>query len=149
MDPLIELSTLSAIWLTKIGKISTFSDQITAIFDYIIRNIKIDAVIGHSLGGYLAYHLSNIKRIPALLFMPSFDDNDIKYITVKTSIKELSIFKEKVILIGKRDKSVNKNKQLSILNNLNISEEDIDHDLTDDIFKKYSKIFIREFIIKK
>lgn len=81
--------------------------------------------------------------------MPSFDDNDIKYITVKTSIKELSIFKEKVILIGKRDKSVNKNKQLSILNNLNISEEDIDHDLTDDIFKKYSKIFIREFIIKK
>ena len=81
--------------------------------------------------------------------MPSFDDNDIKYITVKTSIKELSIFKEKVILIGKRDKSVNKNKQLSILNNLNILEEDIDHDLTDDIFKKYSKIFIREFIIKK
>ncbi len=67
----------------------------------IIRNIKIDAVIGHSLGGYLAYHLSNIKRIPALLFMPSFDDNDIKYITVKTSIKELSIFKEKVILLSK------------------------------------------------
>ena len=45
----------------------------SAIWD-IISGMKVDAVIGHSLGGYLAYYLSNQKNIPCLLLMPCFDD---------------------------------------------------------------------------
>lgn len=114
----------------------------------IIKNIKIDGIIGHSLGGYLAYHISNIKRIPALLLMPSFDDTDIKYIKIPSTVEKLPVFNKKIILIGKKDKSVDKDKQLSILKNLDINEENIDHDLSDKIFKEYSKIFLKKYIIK-
>lgn len=112
----------------------------------LIKGIKMDGIIGHSLGGYLAYHISNIKKIPALLLMPSFDDNDIKYIDIPNKYNDIKVFNKKVILIGKKDKSVDKDKQLKALNNLEICEENIDHDLTNSIFKKYSSIFIEKYL---
>lgn len=111
----------------------------------IISKIDIDGVIGHSLGGYMAYYLSNFKKIPALLLMPSFDKQDIKLQTIPGNVKQMKEYKDKIALIGSKDVSVNKKLQKENLKNVKIYEEEMQHDLTNPIFKKYAKIFIDKF----
>ena len=128
-------------------------DYIGISFDYkntpdifnIIEGMKIDGIIGHSLGGYLAYYISNEKKIPSLLLMPSFDPEDIKYVKIPTRAKKCRLFNKKDVLIGKKDESVDYELQMQNLVDLNVAEEIMDHDLTNHIFRKYSGKFIRRY----
>ena len=111
----------------------------------IISKKNIDGVIGHSLGGYMAYYLSNEKEIPALLLMPSFDKADIKLQDIPKDVLNLPNYKEKIALIGTKDDAVNAKLQKENLENVKIYEEEINHDLSIHIFKKYVKIFLEKF----
>ncbi len=110
----------------------------------IISEMKIDAVIGHSLGGYLAYYLSNHKNIPCLLLMPCFDDEMFKLQPIPKEVLDLEKnVANKIALIGSLDESVNKEKQSQYLKGIKTYTEEIDHDMTDDLFSKYLSIFIK------
>ena len=111
----------------------------------IISKMEIDGVIGHSLGGYMAYYLSNYKNIPALLLMPSFDKEDIKLQEIPNEVKKLPLYKKKIALIGAKDTNVDAKLQEKGLKNIEVHEEKIDHDMTNIIFKKYCKIFLEKF----
>lgn len=97
----------------------------------IISKINIDGVIGHSLGGYMAYQLSNFIKIPSLLLMPSFDKNDIKLQSIPSNVKNTSFFKKKIALIGGRDKEVDLTLQEKNLKDCKIYYENIEHDLSE------------------
>ena len=107
----------------------------------VISEMDIDGVIGHSLGGYIAYYLSNYKKIPALLLMPSFDKEDIKLQSIPQNIKKLSNYKDKIALVGLKDDAVNLDLQEENLEGIKIYKENIGHDITDKIFEKYVKTY--------
>lgn len=112
----------------------------------ILEDIKVDGVIGHSLGGYIAFYLSNYKKIPALLLMPSFDEEDIDLQKLPKDVKESKFYENKIALIGKEDDVViERDKQMEILNGIEIYKEDIGHDMNNKLFQKYAEIFIDSF----
>ncbi len=102
-----------------------------------------DVVVGHSMGSYFSFYLSNIKKLPCFMFMPCFDKAIQKLQPLSEEILELPVYKNKYALIGSLDRSINRKIQKEMLNNDNIKTyvEKIDHDVPLDIFKKYMKIF--------
>ena len=110
-----------------------------------IYDLNVDGVIGHSLGGYMAFYLSNYKEIPALLLMPSFDKADIKLQDIPKDVLELPDFNKKIALIATEDEAVDQQLQRDSLEDIEIFEEEMNHDLTVHIFKKYAKIFLEKF----
>jgi hypothetical protein len=112
----------------------------------LITKINPDIVIGHSLGGYLAYHLSNVKRIPALLLMPCFDKEMEQLQPVPNAE---SFVKNKIALIGTNDADVDKNLQKSVLKGVTLYYENVDHDVPAQLFEKYVKVLFDEVGIKK
>jgi hypothetical protein len=112
----------------------------------LLNKINPDIVIGHSLGGYLAYHLSNVKRIPALLLMPDFGKEMEQLQAVPTG--EMFV-KNKIALIGTNDNDVDKNLQKSTLKGVTLYYENVDHDVPAPLFEKYVKVLFDEVGIKK
>lgn len=110
----------------------------------VIITIKPIAIIGHSLGGYLAYYLSNKYKIPALMFNPAFGDKDLDLINIPEDIKNIIPFNEQVAIIGAKDDVVNPAEQIKMLEKgyCKIYVEDIGHDIPIDILYRYSRIFI-------
>ena len=110
-----------------------------------ISDLDVDGVIGHSLGGYMAFYLSNYKEIPALLLMPSFDEPDTQLQDIPEEVLELPDFEKKIALIATEDESVDIQLQRDSLEDIEIFEEEMNHDLTVHIFKKYTKLFVEKF----
>jgi predicted esterase YcpF (UPF0227 family) len=109
------------------------------ILDELLKE-KIDAVIGHSLGGLLAYHISNIKKIPSLLFNPAFEDTVIKFnIPVEKKLN-----KNQIAVIGLQDDVILAETQIKNLkkSDCKIYIENIGHDISDDIKTIYFNMFI-------
>ena len=77
--------------------------------------------------------------------MPSFDKADIKLQDIPKDVLNLPNYKEKIALIGTKDDAVNAKLQKENLENVKIYEEEINHDLSIHIFKKYVKIFLEKF----
>ena len=104
----------------------------------------IDGVVGHSLGGLLAYYISNEKNIPSLLFNPAFEDSDIKF---EISDKEPN--KNQIAVIGLQDDEILAETQIKNLkhSDCKIYIENIGHDISDDIKLKYFNIFLEKFEI--
>lgn len=105
-----------------------------------ISNNNIDAVIGDSLCGFIAYHISNNKLIPSLLFNPLFDNNiDISTYTETTNSNQ-------IVIIGLNDDISLPETQLLNVKQLNckIYVENIGHDIPSDIKLMYYNIFLAE-----
>jgi predicted esterase YcpF (UPF0227 family) len=110
-----------------------------------ISEMKIDGVIGHSLGGYLAYYLSNYKKIPCLMFMPCFDDEILKIQPVPEEVKKLPMYAEKITVVGELDVDVNKEIQQNYIKDTDVHLVKVDHHVTTDIFSEYSKMFCEKY----
>ncbi|WP_228547286.1 YqiA/YcfP family alpha/beta fold hydrolase [Nonlabens antarcticus] len=54
------------------------SENIFSDLKKICEETKVDLIIGSSMGGHLGYHLSNLFKIPSLLFNPSLERNNIR-----------------------------------------------------------------------
>lgn len=116
----------------------------------LVDKMNPDGIIGHSLGGYLAYYLSNNNHIPALLFNPAFNDEDLFLIPIPQSITEMSPYGQQMAIIGKDDDVINPNDQLNALKlgNADVYIENIGHDIPDDLFDFYCNKFINRDLSK-
>ena len=106
----------------------------------IIEKNNIDAVIGHSIGGYLAYYISEKYGIPCLIFAPSFDKEDRKFEPEPKNIKTKNIKTKRIAVIGSKDDVIKNKKQQTLKlkqGNYEIFTEKIGHDIPLDIKTKY------------
>lgn len=103
-----------------------------------------DIVIGHSIGGYFAYYLSNLKKIPCLMFMPCFDKAIQKLQPLSEDVLNLPIFKNKIAVVGSLDRSINRKIQKEMLDGIKTYTEKIDHDISLEIFEKYVNLFLKD-----
>jgi len=117
------------IWIIRV---CTF--LILILYD-IIKKEKINLIIGHSVGGVLAFYLAKETNVPALLLCPAFGDKFKQY--TFTNIKNNT--PKMTAIIGSKDDEVNRENQLNILKNqpnCEIKIEDIGHDVPQEMLKK-------------
>ncbi len=107
----------------------------------IIKNISVDGVIGHSLGGFMAYYFSNFKKIPCLMFMPDFGKEMHDVQKLEKSILDLPVYKNKIVVTGTEDEDVDIEANNKILKGIKTYEVKSDHMPSLDVFKKYVKEF--------
>lgn len=109
----------------------------------ILNNNKVDFIIGHSVGGVMAFYLAKEKNVPALLLCPAFGD---KYL-VFTS-KSIKKFTPKIAaIIGKKDNEVDPQEIKSILDNqlhCVIKELNIGHDISEKNLMLLAKDFSKK-----
>lgn len=122
------------------------------LFDKILKICKeknFQAVIGHSMGGFMAYYISYKLNIPCLLFNPAFNDVDAEMYKIPKSIEnKKSKLKNQLAIVGIKDDVVPMKNQLDFLNDTEckIIKIDIGHDIPLKIKKKYFKKFIETYI---
>jgi predicted esterase YcpF (UPF0227 family) len=109
------------------------------LFDEILHQVKsenIDLLIGSSMGGYFAYHLSTFLNLPTLLFNPAFVDRSFEPI-VQTGTFQPS----QTIIIGENDDVINPQKSILWIEN-NIKQysfnfESMGHRTPIEVFEKW------------
>lgn len=69
----------------------------------IIKKEKIDLIIGSSMGGYLGYHLSNLFKLPSLLFNPALHSERADEFQPVPKIVKEEQYKDKMVILGKDD----------------------------------------------
>lgn len=106
-----------------------------------------DVIIGHSLGGYMAYYLSQAFHLPTLLLAPAFFPPDwSKLQPIPEDIKILpNEPKDKVALIGLNDEDLNVTETKEFLADKveHIGIEDMGHQVALPIFTKYLTYFFQ------
>jgi hypothetical protein len=107
----------------------------------IIKDIKVDGVIGHSLGGFMAYYFSNFNKVPCLMFMPDFGKEMQNIQKLKKDILDLPVYKNKIVVIGTEDEDVDIEANNKILKGIKTFKVKSDHMPSIEVFKKYSKVF--------
>ncbi len=122
------------------------------LYDYLSKLIKtknIVAIIGHSIGGYLAYYLSNEHKIPCLMFNPAFEDSDLKFQPISEDIKKIKPFVKQMAIIGINDDEIPMSNQIKSLQSSKcvIFKEKIGHDIPLDVKNKYIDKFLKNFDI--
>jgi len=112
----------------------------------IIKENKISGIIGISTGGYIGYYLSNVFKIPALLYNPALNCvSIIKEQKVPESIYDADEFEKQLLILGTKDVVVNPILSIKIIEHgNNIYKIDMEHKIPEDVFKKYLKLFIDE-----
>lgn len=70
-----------------------------------IKNNKIDAIIGNSAGGYMAFYLSNFYRIPTLMLVPALASTSEapKIQKMPEEFYKSPIYNKQMVVIGNRD----------------------------------------------
>lgn len=108
---------------------------------------RVDGVIGHSIGGLIAYYVSNVKKIPSLLFNPAFDDPDAEHIEITNEAAKAEICDEMIAVVGLLDDEIPAETQLDHLDRMKSScfVELMGHDVPDDIKIKYFNMFVSKF----
>ena len=118
------------------------------LFDEILHQVKsenIDLLIGSSMGGYFAYHLSTFLNLPTLLFNPAFVDRSFEPI-VQTGTFQPS----QTIIIGENDDVINPQKSILWIEN-NIKQnsfnfESMGHRTPIEVFEKWVFKVIQEML---
>ena len=108
----------------------------------IIDNNKVDFIIGHSIGGVMAYWLAKEKNIPALLLCPAFGDKHTVFVNKLVKINTPKI----LAIIGEKDEEVNSKEIKSILSkqpNCIIKKANIGHDIKEKDLKLFANIFVK------
>jgi uncharacterized protein len=117
-------------------------DDEVEIATKIIETENITHIVGHSLGGILAYFLSNKYKIPALMFNPAFGSSNLKYFESIEKLRELPIHKDQYAVIGMNDDVVNPFVQIASLGHATTFKVgDLGHKIDPDTYKKYYDIF--------
>ena len=109
----------------------------------VIRSFKEPvAIVGSSIGAYIAFYVSNSRRTPALLFNPSFNFKNGGQLRALENFDE---YTKKIIVISQNDEVLNTKETTKYLNSLGyvdqIKSEDITHKIPVEIFEKYFDMF--------
>ncbi|PCH74779.1 MAG: hypothetical protein COB98_09840 [Flavobacteriaceae bacterium] len=106
---------------------------------------QIDLIIGSSMGGHLAFHLSNKYKIPSLLFNPSLEKNSMSKPAV-IQVENKSILH--TIVVGEKDTVVIPSDTLKYLedrkSNVVHTFEANGHRTPLEVFKKHFKLLKAE-----
>lgn len=85
--------------------------SISSILDQ-MRNEKIDAVIGSSMGGFAGFYISTILGVPSLLFNPALEKRSVEQHVPKL---EFSMRTSKKFVLGAVDKVIDPGDTLRFL----------------------------------
>lgn len=125
----------------------TFDYRNSIVFDFIAYDIiekhNIQIIIGHSLGGYLAYYLSNKYKIPCLMFNPSFGYKNLYLQPIPNDVKELTSYEKQTVVVGSKDVSSKNQLEFFKKTKAKIFTEQIDHDVPKNIKLKYFDDFLK------
>lgn len=118
-----------------------------SLFDHlsnIIKTKSINGIVGHSMGGRLAFYLSNKNKIPCLMFNPDFGAKDSKLQPVNESVETITPYYNQMAVVGLEDEEISAYDTIEFLKNTKckIFTEKINHDIPDDIKIKYFNKFI-------
>ena len=113
-------------------------------FEKIVKQEKIDVIIGSSMGGALGFLLSCNYNIPALLFNPAvpYYDGEFK------PLKEISAYQK--YILGELDSVINTERTMMYLNQLELPTlktkiiSDLAHQIPVNVFKEEIDLFIKE-----
>jgi len=111
----------------------------------ILEKYKVDFIIGHSIGGVMAYWLAKEKNVPALLLCPAFGDDYKVY--VSKSVKR-NTPKMKAV-IGTLDEEVSSKEVEKVLDrqpNCEIVKFKTDHDISKSNLESFTKQFVKDNI---
>ena len=116
------------------------------LFDTILAQLQkepVDLIIGSSMGGYFAYHLSTLTGINTLLFNPAFVSHSINPV-VKTGLKKA----KHTVVLGTCDYVIDPIKSLDFMRTRGfdadlIHLEKIEHQIPLDVYKKYVNNFMK------
>ncbi len=101
----------------------------------------INFLMGYSMGGALAYYLSNKYKIPSLIFNPAFREEDS--LGGMMPLKLYDVFPDQFMVTGAKDDVVPPNIQLgTFLGKRKSVEPEIGHDIPNDMFDLYCSIII-------
>lgn len=111
-----------------------------SLFERILQEVKerkSDLLIGSSMGGWFAYCLSTLTKIPTLLFNPAFHSR-----SMKTFVDEGSLKSNHVVILGKSDDIIDPkiSREWIAFNGkgkFEIHEENIGHRTPIEVFKKW------------
>lgn len=111
----------------------------------IIEREGITHLVGHSIGGLLAFYLSNTFHLPALMFNPAFGSKNDKLIIRPGRLSE-EPYDQQYAVVGLKDDVVSPDKQLANLKYAKVvwTVEDMGHGVPPRIFKKYLDSFANE-----
>jgi predicted esterase YcpF (UPF0227 family) len=113
-------------------------------FEKIVKEEKIDVIIGSSMGGALGFLLSCNYNIPALLFNPA-----VPYYEGHFSPNETITAYQKIVL-GKLDTIIVPQKTLDFLSSYELPKlkiemiADLEHKIPVNVFKQEIDLFIKE-----
>lgn len=100
----------------------------------ILNKNEIDFIVGHSVGGVMAYWLAKEKNVPALLLCPAFGDEYTVYVS-----KQVKRCTPKMLaIIGTEDDEVDSTEirnKLKTQENCSIVEVETDHDIEPNMLK--------------
>lgn len=110
-----------------------------------LENANFDLLVGSSMGGYFAYHLSTFLNLPTLLFNPAFVDRSFEPVVNSGTFQP-----PQTIILGENDDVINPQKSiLWIENNLkqySFHHESIGHRTPIEVFEKWVFKTIAEMI---
>lgn len=112
------------------------------------KNDKIGAVIGSSMGGFVAYYISNAYQRPSLLFNPALASRSVRQ-KVPTYKHPLLSFKQ--LVLGSRDTVIKVkdtleflSKNLELHTNYHIHiRQDLEHQIPVQVFEEEVKLFFK------
>lgn len=115
----------------------------------IIEQENIQAIVGHSIGGYLAYYLSDKHRIPCLVFNPAFVQKDFDLQPIPDDVRQkTSHYENKTVVVGAKDDDIPPKVQLDAIwgGHPRVIVEQIYHTIPDDVKLKHFNEFIENII---
>lgn len=111
----------------------------------IIEDRGVTHLIGHSMGGLLAYYMSNRYEIPALMFNPAFGSKNDKLLLDSPTIKAAENMQpntSQYLVVGMDDDVISPADQIRALDHAIILKiPGMGHSIPPDIFGKYVRIF--------
>lgn len=121
---------------------------------------KIDAIVGNSAGGYMAFYFSNFYKIPALMLVPALASTSEAPVIQKfpKEFYDVPTHNEQMVLLGNRDlkkrKGVDFHLSLEFLQskdffkvgNKMYVEDGMSHGVPLDIFEKYFDKFYNFYL---
>lgn len=121
---------------------------------------KIDAIIGNSAGGYMAFYLSNYYKIPALMLVPALASTSEapKIQKLPEEFYKSATFNKQMVLIGNRDLKIRggvdfhlsleflQSKNFFKVGNKMFVEDGMSHGVSKEIFEKYFDKFYNLYI---
>lgn len=100
-------------------------------------------IVGSSLGAYMAFHVSNLLKIPALLFNPTFHFKNGGVLTSNASQKR----SDKMIILSKQDEILDNKMNSKFLMSMGCECEEIEsgHHISLEDFENCFKKFYAKF----